>query len=55
MKRPTLMDPAFKYVPASRTNIALTFARIKRELKEAAKAQPANVKALPKKKEQRRG
>lgn len=41
-----LLDPAFKYTPAAQTDISKTFARIRREMKEAAKAQPANVKPL---------
>lgn len=37
MKR-GLLDPKFRYVPASRTNVAATFARIRREMKEAEDA-----------------
>lgn len=52
MKKPSLMDKDFRYVPASRTNVAATFARIRREQKaaEAAKKPGSNVKALPPKK-----
>lgn len=51
MKRPSLLDPEFRYVPASRTDLHATFKRIRREMKEAeaAKKPPANVKTLPKK------
>lgn len=52
MKRPHLMDPTFRYYPAADTDVARTFARVRREMKaaEAAKTKPAgNVKALPKK------
>lgn len=56
MKKPTLMDPKFKYVPAAETNLHATFRRIRRELKEAeaAKKPPANVKPL-KAKDPKRG
>lgn len=57
MKRPHLYDPGFKYTPAASTDIARTFARIRREMKqtEATKPPATNVKALPKKaKETRR-
>lgn len=48
-RKPRLLDPSFKYVPASKTNIAATFARIRRQLKEAEQAkQAANVRPLKK-------
>lgn len=52
MNKSRLLDPAFKYVPAGKTDIRKTFARIRREQAEAAKRTPANVKPL--KKEPRR-
>lgn len=38
----SLMNPKWKYIPASSTNVAATFARIRREMKEAeaAKQEP---------------
>lgn len=48
MKRPHLMDPTFRYYPAADTDVARTFARVRKEM--AAKAKPpTNVKALLKK------
>lgn len=43
------MDPDFKYVHSSETDVAKTFARIRRQLKEQATKAPANVKPLKKK------
>jgi hypothetical protein len=34
----SILDPTFKYVPASHTNIAETFKRIRREQKAQAEA-----------------
>lgn len=47
--RTGLLDPKFKYTKAADTDIAKTFARIRRQMKEAAKAPPPNVKQLKKK------
>lgn len=44
--RKRLLDRTFKYTKASETDVAKTFARIKRQQKEAEAAQPANVKAI---------
>ena len=45
-----ILDKSFKYVPAAKTNIAKTFARIRREL-EGGKPQPTppNVTNLKRK------
>lgn len=49
MKPPSLMDKEFRYVPSGTTDIRKTFARIRREMAEAAKKQPANVRPMKKK------
>jgi hypothetical protein len=36
MKRPSLLDPSFRYVPSHASDISKTFARIRREQREAA-------------------
>lgn len=51
MKRPkpprSILDPAFKYTTAAKTDIAKTFRRIRREQQEAAKiAAASNVKPM---------
>lgn len=51
MSRARLYDPAFKYTPAASTDIAKTFARIRRQQREeqaATKAQPSTVTPLKK-------
>jgi len=35
----SILDPEFKYVPSSKTNIKATFDRIRREQKKTAKVQ----------------
>ena len=45
MKRIT--DPSFRYVPASKTDVAATFRRIRRELKESAAKDAQKVSRLP--------
>jgi hypothetical protein len=55
IKRARLLDKGFRYYPSSDTDVARTFARVRRQMKEAEKAKlpAANVKPL--KKEQKRG
>ena len=44
MDKPTrLLDPRFKYVPASKTDIAKTFARLRREQARARAMASATV------------
>lgn len=47
-----ILDKSFKYVPAAKTNIAKTFARVRRELeakaiREARNAEEAAFKVKP--------
>lgn len=51
--RARLFEPGFRYVKAAETDISKTFARIRRQLKEAeqAKQQAANVCPIKKRKE----
>lgn len=45
--RKRLLDPAFRYVKASETDVSKTWARVRRQLKEAeAVKQAANVKPI---------
>jgi len=45
-----ILDKSFKYVPAAKTNLAKTFARIRRELAEQGKnPTPPNVTNLKRK------
>jgi hypothetical protein len=46
--RRRLLERTFKYVKASDTDVARTFARIRRQQKETEAAQPANVKPIRK-------
>lgn len=46
-----LLDPKFKYVPASKTDIRATFRRIQREQQKAQQpAAPTNVQPMPRRK-----
>jgi hypothetical protein len=42
--------PTFRYVRAAETDLAATFARIRRQQKEAAAAPPSNVRRMEAKK-----
>lgn len=51
-KPPSLLDPGFRYVPSSATDIRKTFARIRKQMKAdaEAQAQQANVRTIGKRK-----
>lgn len=55
MKHAHKVNMTFKYTSANDTDIRRLFAKVRRELKEAAKAPPANVKPIKAKKEQKNG
>jgi hypothetical protein len=44
--KPNILDPKWKYVPASQTNIAATFKRIRKEMEKQKEA--SNVTTLRK-------
>lgn len=48
MKPTSILDPRFKYVPSEKTNIAKTFARIRREREQMAtlKSNVAQIKQI---------
>lgn len=41
-----ILDPRFKYIPAARTNVAATFARIRKEMKAKEEAEKRKVQPL---------
>ena len=43
---PNILDPKFKYVPAAKTDIAVTFKRIKREMAEKQKAEQERLQSI---------
>lgn len=45
-----IYDPDFKYVPAAKTDIRKTFARIRRQQAEAERERVAKVKPLQRRK-----
>jgi hypothetical protein len=47
-RHPSCFDSSFKYTPASQTDLAKTFARIRREqLEQKTPARVGNVRVLP--------
>lgn len=48
-KRTRLYESGWRYVPAASTNVAATFARIRREQKAAEQIKPSTVRPLKKK------
>jgi hypothetical protein len=44
------LGEGFRYIPAASTDIAQTFARVRRQLEQEAPPPPQNVRALPQRK-----
>lgn len=42
---PSILNPKFRYVPASHTNLHKTFARIRRQMKKEEEKKPAEPMA----------
>jgi hypothetical protein len=47
MQTPSLSNPSFKYTSSAKTDIRKTFARIRREMAEAAKVTKATKNVTP--------
>jgi hypothetical protein len=45
--RPNILDPNFKYIPSAKTDIAKTFAKARRELKNSTAIQDNNKPLVP--------
>lgn len=45
----SILDPAFRYVPSTSTDLRKTFARVRREQRQAAEERTKKVAQLPKK------
>jgi hypothetical protein len=43
----SLLDPTFRYVPSSQTDIRKTFARVRRELRQRDRATPSSPAPAP--------
>ena len=49
MARRSILDQSFKYIPASKTDIAATFRRIRREMEAQAAKPKASVREIKRK------
>jgi hypothetical protein len=45
-RRARVYEPGWRYVPAGATDVSKTFARVRKQMKEAATQPPANVKTI---------
>ena len=43
----SLLDPTFRYVPSSQTDIRKTFARVRREMRQRDRATPSSSAPAP--------
>lgn len=43
----SLLDPTFRYVPSSQTDIRKTFARVRREMRQRERPAAAEAPSLP--------